>query len=124
MFESAIENTLRFTRPLHSISRTYSGLVTAGTSTFFFVNDNGVAVTCKHVAEMIPAAENINKAFLKFRAERDQLPKDNKYHRMVQGLELKYKYKKETTVQLKNNFLNCFDKIDQIVCHLHPTLDL
>ena len=25
---------------------------------------------------------------------------------------------------LKNNFLNCFDKLDQIVYHEHPTLDL
>src|SRR5688572_26467386 len=124
MFESAIENALKFTRPLHIITRTYSGLVSPGTSTFFFVNDEGVAITCKHVAAMIPAADNINKTYLKFKAERDKLSKDNKYHRHLEGLEVKYKYKKETTVQLKNNFLNCFDKIDQIVCHSHPTLDL
>ena len=42
----------------------------------------------------------------------------------LKGLELKYKYTNETTVQLKNNFVNCFDKIDQIVYHAHPTLDL
>ena len=124
MFESAIENVLQFTRPLHSITRTYGGLVSPGTATFFFVNDTGVAVTCKHVLDLIPAADNINQAFLKFKTERDKLPMDNKHRQHLQGLELKYKYHKETTVQLKNNFLNCFDTIEQIVCHAHPTLDL
>lgn len=124
MFESAIEKVLQFTRPLHSITRTYGGLVLPGTSTFFFVNNSGVAITCKHVLDLIPAADNMNQTFIKFKAERDKLPKDNKYRRHLQGLEAKYKYNKETTVQLKNNFLNCFDKIDQIVCHAHPTLDL
>ena len=124
MFESAIEKILNFTRPLHTITRTYGGLIAPGTSTFFFVNDSGVAITCKHVVNLIPAGENLNQAFLKFKAERDQLAKDNKYRRHLQGLETKYKYSKETTVQLKNNFLNCFDKIDQIVYHVHPSLDL
>jgi hypothetical protein len=124
MFESAIENTLQFTRPLHTLSRTYGGLVLPGTSTFFFVNENGVAVTCKHVVNLIPAADNLNQAWLKFKAERGKLPKDSKYQRNLKGLELKYKFNKETTVQLKNNFLNCFDKIEQIIYHVHPTLDL
>lgn len=124
MFESAIEKVLQFTRPLHSITRTYGGLISPGTATFFFVNDSGVAVTCKHVADLLPTADNLNQTFLKFKAERDRLPKDNKHRQHLQGLELKYKYNKETTVQLKNNFLNAFDKIDQIICHAHPTLDL
>jgi hypothetical protein len=124
MFENAIENVLKFSRPLHSISRTYGGLVSPGTSTFFFVNNKGVAITCKHVVNLIPAADNLNQTFIKFKAERDKFPRDNKFRRNLQGLEAKYKYHNETTVQLKNNFLNCFDKIDQIVYHVHPTLDL
>ena len=124
MFESAIEKMLQFTRPLHTISRTYGGLVLPGTATFFFVNGNGVAITCKHVANLVPAGENLNATYRQFKTERDKLPKDNHFGRHIKGLELKYKYTKETTVQLKNNFLNCFDKIDEIVCHFHPTLDL
>ena len=124
MFESAIQKVLQFTRPLHTISRAYGGLIHPGCSTFFFVNDNGVAITCKHVLDLIPAADKINNSFLQFKAERDKIPRDGKYKRNLQGLEMKYKYSAETTVQLKNNFLNCFDKIDQIVCHPHPTLDL
>ncbi len=124
MFEPAIEKILQFTRPLHTISRTYGGLVLPGTSTFFFVNDSGIAITCKHVLNLIPAADNINQNYLKFKAERDRIPNDGNYKKHLRGLEVKYKYNPETTVQLKNNFLNCFDKIEQIVCHAHPTLDL
>ncbi len=124
MFQSAIEKILEFTRPLHTISRTYSGLVLPGTATFFFVNDSGVAITCKHVSQLIPATENINQHFLKFKAERDKLPRDNKYKQTLLQLERKYQYTKETTVQQRNNFLNCFDKIEAITFHEHPSLDL
>jgi hypothetical protein len=124
MFERAIEKMLAFTRPIHTISRTYGGLVSPGTSTLFFVNDMGVAVTCKHVVSLVPSAENMNREFAKFKEERKQLANDGKYKRNLNGLELKYKYNNETTVQLKNMFMNCFDKIEQIVYHVHPTLDL
>lgn len=124
MFEKAIEKTCEFTRPIHSISRTYGGLVLPGTSTFFFVNDDGVAVTCKHVLNLIPTADVLNATFAKFKEERERIPKDGKFKKNLKGLELKYKYTNETTVQLKNNFVNCFDKLDQIVYHAHPTLDL
>lgn len=124
MFEQAIEKVLQFTRPMHSISRTYSGLILPGSSTFFFVNDNGVAITCKHVMELIPAADQINQTFFRYKAERNNIANDGRYKRTLQGLELKYKYLPETTVQLKSNFLNCFDTIREITCHAHPTLDL
>ncbi len=124
MFQSAIEQVLQFTKPLHTISRSYGGLISPGTSTFFFVNGSGVAITCKHVLDLILAADNVNQNYTRFSTERNRLPKDNKFKNHLLGLEGKYKYQKDTTVQLKNNFLNCFDKIDRIDCHAHPTLDL
>jgi hypothetical protein len=124
MFQSAIERILQFTRPLHTISRTYGGLISPGTSTFFFVNENGVAITCKHVLNVILGADHINNSYHQFKVERDRLPQDNKLRRNLQGLETKYKYNAATTVQLRNNFLNCFDTIEQIVSYAHPTLDL
>lgn len=124
MFESALEKVTQFTRPLHTISRTYGGMILPGTATLFFVNDQGFAITCKHVANLIPFADNTNNSFLQFKAEREKLPKDSKYQVKLKGLELKYKYNKESAVQLKNNFMNCFDKLERITCHAHPTLDL
>jgi len=124
MFESAIEKALQFTRPLHTITRTYGGLIMPGSSTVFFVNNQGVAITCKHVAQLIPGAENLNQSYANFRDERNKLSKDAKYKRNLQGLELKYKFNKESSIQLKNNFINCFDKIEQITVHTHAELDL
>ena len=124
MFESAIEEVLRFTRPLHSISRTFGGLISPGSSTLFFVNDKGVAITCKHVANLIHDAENINQTFLKFKSDRDRIIKDSKAKVRLKSLELSYQYNMESTVQLKNNFVNCFDRIEQLTCHMHPALDL
>jgi hypothetical protein len=124
MFEAAIEKVSQFTRPLHTISRSFGGLVVPGAATFFFVNDEGVAITCKHIAEMILASDKINKKFSDYKTERDKLVKDNKYNKNLNGLEIKYKLTKDTTIQLKNNFLNSIDNLDTIDIHLHPTLDL
>ena len=124
MFVKAIETVDNFTKPLHTITRTYGGLISPGTSTLFFVNETGVAITCKHVLNVILQAEHVNKQFNDFKAERDKLPKDGKFRKNLLGLETKYKFKKETTVQIKNNFINSVDKFDKIQCIAHPTLDL
>ncbi|MES2646292.1 MAG: trypsin-like peptidase domain-containing protein [Bacteroidota bacterium] len=124
MFTLAIEKALQYTRPLHNIHRTYGGILMPGSSTFFFVNNEGVAVTCKHVLNSIIAADEINNNYQKFRAEKNRIPNDGKYKIRLQALETKYKYAKETVVQFKNNFLNCFDQINSITTHAHPTLDL
>ena len=124
MFESAIEKVSQFTRPLKTITRNYGGLVIPGSSTFFFVNDNGVAVTCKHVAAMINDAEKINKHFIEFKTDREKFSQQGNLQKYIKGLELKYQYRKEITVQMKHNFPDCVDKLDAIICHLHPTLDL
>lgn len=124
MFQQAIAQVLQYTRPLHTISRTYGGLVLPGTSTFFFVNDQGVAITCKHVVDMIQNSDPINDAYTKFRQERSGIVADNKYKRNLQGLELKYRFNKDSTVQIRHSFLNSFDRIDGFTCHSHPYLDL
>jgi hypothetical protein len=124
MFIKAIEEVNKFTRPLHTITRNYAGLISPGTSTFFFVNEAGVAISCKHVLNLILQADQINNQFNLFKADLAKLPKDNKYRKNLTGLELKYKFKKEKAVQVKNNFVNCFDTISGMTYHAHPTLDL
>lgn len=124
MFVEAIEKVDAFTRPIHTITRTHGGLVTPGSATLFFVNDEGVAVTCKHVLNVIAQSDEINKQYAQFKAERDKLPKDASFKKKLYGLELKYKFKKETVLQVKNSFINTFDHISDIQCHAHPTLDL
>ena len=125
MFIQAIERVAQFTRPVHSISRTYSGkniLPSAGT--LFFVNDEGYAITCKHIAEMLVSADTINQHYHNFNTEKKLLLQDNRYRQLLKGLELKYKITPDSTIQLKNNFVDCVDSMSGFTFHLHPTLDL
>ena len=91
MFINAIEKVAHFTRPVHSILRTYAGKqVIPSAATLFFVNEEGYAITCKHVAEMLLSSEAINQRYQQFKNEKQQLVNDPKQKQLVKGLELKY----------------------------------
>lgn len=125
MFISAIERVAKFTRPVNSIIRTYGGKqLIPGSSTIFFVNEKGFAITCKHVVELLGSAENMNRNFGSFKNERAAIAQDGKYKAHLKGLELKYKYNPDTVVQVKNNFVDCVDSMSGFTCNVHPTLDL
>lgn len=123
MFVSAIEKISAFTRPIHTITRTYNGTISNGAGTLFFVNDNGVAVSCKHVAELLIQAELVNKRFADFNEEKAKIPAGKGHRAQLQGLEAKYGLKKDMIVQIKHSLLNVGNFTD-ITCHLHPDLDL
>jgi hypothetical protein len=125
MFIAAIERAAQFTRPIHTIVRTYGGKqLVPGAATIFFVNDKGYAITCRHVAEMIASADNINLHFNNFKNERQQLQNNPKYKPLLKGLELKYKLQPDTIIQIKNNFVDAVDKMSGFTVQQHPTLDL
>jgi hypothetical protein len=125
MFVEAIERVSNFTRPIHTIMRTYEGKqIIPGAGTLFFVNKLGYAITCKHVVELLLTAENINNTYQSFKAERDKLPRDGKYKSNLKGLELKYKYTPDTVVQIKCSFVDTIDTMSGFTVHLHPTVDL
>ena len=125
MFIKAIEKVSQFTRPIHSITRTYGGKkITPGSSTLFFVNEEGYAITCKHVIDLLAAAENVNKKYAEFKNERDKLPRDGKFKNNLKGLEIKYSYKEDSAIQIKNMFINCVDSMSGFTSHVHPQYDL
>ena len=69
MFVEAIEEVAKFTRAIHTISRNYNdNIISPGAATLFFVNENGVAVTCRHVMELIGNRQAINDHYAKFKA--------------------------------------------------------
>lgn len=125
MFISAIERVAQFTRPIHTIMRTYGGKqLIPGAATIFFVNEKGYAITCKHVAEMISSADAINQNFHQFKTERQLILSNSKHKQLLKGLELKYKLNGESIIQLKNNFVDAVDTMSGFTIYSHATLDL
>jgi hypothetical protein len=125
MFENSIEAVSAFTRPVHTILRTYTGKqIIPASSTLFFVNAEGFAITCKHVIDLLTSSEKINQTYLEFKKERDSIPKDGKFKARLKGLEMKYKYSSETVIQIKNNFVDCVDAMSGFTWHVHPKYDL
>ncbi len=123
MLVEAIEKISGFTRPIHSVVRAYDNQVTASASTLFFVNDHGVAITCKHVADLLVSGDPIWANFEQFKAAKRQIPEGKGYRAALQSLEAKFSYKKNTTVQLINSLANC-GGFSGITCRSHPDLDL
>ena len=121
MYVKAIELVSGFTRPIHSIIRyEHQQKIIPGSATLFFVNDKGTAITCKHVAELIIAAEQVNKSY---------------QHRKKSGYDtgqINYQIEGKPAaapqtpvlVQIKNSFVNCFDTISGFNCLMHPLYDL
>jgi hypothetical protein len=127
MYVTAIEEIQKFTKPVHTILRRYHNeFIEPGAATLFFVNEDGVAITCKHVLEMLVQSDNINSQFAKFKVERALLgtKKDGKYKKKMRELEAKYNYHQpESVAQLFNMTYNCFEKFE-FDWFAHPTLDL
>jgi hypothetical protein len=125
MFENAVDIVSRFTRPVHSIMRTYgSNKVFTGAATLFFVNDHGDAITCRHVVEGLMSADHLTPKYQQFLQERFRLKNDEHYDDNLKQLEAKFDYKSGTLIQMKNNYINCFDRSSSFEYYLHPQYDL
>jgi hypothetical protein len=125
MFTDSIEKVSKFTRPLHTITRQYnSEEVIPGASTLFIVNEDGWAITCKHVLELIVASTSINAQYDKFKNELSEHEGNDDFEEKKIELEQKYNYNDNTTIQIQNIFVACVDKFTNIKYHAHPKYDL
>ncbi len=126
MFANAIEKVSLFTRPVNTIMRNYgSNNIIPGSATLFFINEDGYALTCRHVLDLLISSDRVNKQYQQFLQEKNTLPltaPDNTI--ALRNLEEKYKYYFGTTIQLKVNFIDCVDQITGFTWFTHPTLDL
>jgi hypothetical protein len=110
MFTKAIETAAKYTRPICSISRNYgSTTIQPGTATLFFVNSDGWALTCRHVANQLAVGANLARKAKDFRRELASLRGSQKEKRLLKELEKKYGYKKNTAFELHNRFINCVE---------------
>lgn len=128
MFIKAIEEISKFTRPIHSIARYYGNdIVTPWAATLFFVNNEGIAITCKHVAENLINQDILNNQYQAFKKEKEALGRkiDGKYKKGLFALEAKYNFKnQETVIQIQNRVMDSFDTINGFDYITHPTVDL
>ncbi len=125
MFTEAIERVAQFTRPIHTISRLYNATeVIPGASTLFLVNDEGWALTCKHVVQQLAASEQVNKTYASFKAELQKLQGDPDYETKKAQLERQFNYNNTATVEMKNMFIGCADQLSGFQFHVHPHYDL
>lgn len=127
MYVKAIEEIQKFTRPVHTILRHYQNdFIQPAAATLFFVNEEGCAITCTHVLEILLQESTINSTYDKFKVEKELLGTkvDGRYKKKLKDLEVKYKYNQPGEVaQLKNVLLDCLGKFD-FDWITHPTLDL
>jgi hypothetical protein len=125
MFIKAIETVSKYTRAIHTISRIYnSEKIIPGASTIFFVNDEGYAITCKHVATQLMHSEKITTNYTNYKIARAQLPRDENFQKKLEALKIKHKIGEGITIQMKNRFVNCVDKMSKYITYFHPNHDL
>ncbi|MEK7310196.1 MAG: trypsin-like peptidase domain-containing protein [Planctomycetota bacterium] len=125
MFVKAIETASQFTRPIHSIFRYYkSQEVHPGAATMFFINNEGWALTCKHVAQWIMAGDNLIKQRQSYQADFDLMKGSKKEKHIIRELDQKYKLNKSTIFELRHLFVSCIEGNLSCDIKMHPNLDI
>ena len=125
MFVKAIAEASKYTRAIHSISRNYkTDKIIAGAATLFFVNEEGYAITCKHVIQWISQGMQVGKNFNAFKESLSRVPKDGKYKQTLKNLEAKHHLQEGNMIQMRTTFVDCIDSISGFSWHLHPDYDL
>ena len=110
MFVQAIEAAAQFTRAIHAISRNYGSTdIQAHAATLFFINAEGWACTCKHVAQQLEAGKALRTKAKDFKKELSARLGEAKKSKLLRELEKKYGYSKKSPFELHNRFMDCID---------------
>ncbi len=125
MFVNAIETATAFTRPIHSISRNYGSTdVHAGAATLFFINSDGWAMTCGHVARHIMATDAIGSKYQAYKAALVAQRGTRKEKQILRELEKKFGYSPAETIELHMLFVQCIEGNLELNIMLHEQLDV
>jgi hypothetical protein len=125
MFIHAIEVASQFTRPVHSILRYYDSVdVIPGAATLFFINNDGWALTCKHVAALIMNSEKINQRKAAFESDFALMRGKKKEKQILAELAKKYALGRKEIFEIRNNFVNCVEGALSFQIIVHPEFDI
>ncbi len=121
MYREAIKKNRHFTWPLLSGIKYYEREeIVPGIATFIMINEDGWALTCRHVAEEVMRFQDISQKYPAIKKELATAKTKNERKK----IEKKYQLAKNTIVLAKHIFpINAAGHID-IKIIIHPHLDL
>ena len=110
MFEKGIETAAGFTRAIHTVCRNHkSEVIQPGAATLFFVNPEGWALTCGHVADLLAASHQLGERRRAFRAELQAGLGQGKKRALERELERKHGFSRQKPFEVLNRFFNCVE---------------
>ena len=122
MFVQAVERVSAYTRAVHSIYKQYgSPDIRRGCATFFFVNETGAAVTCRHVVELLLSNTQNYAAFKAEVLASQKLPRFEQQH--LPRLKSQFGINTETLTAIRHSFVSGVDSSEYDYA-LHPGEDL
>ncbi len=90
----------------------------------FFINAEGWALTCGHVADQIAFGGQIREKYMSFKKDLLTLRGKKKDRQIRRELEQKYSYSKDITAELLVSFVNCIEGPLNLRITRHPNIDL
>jgi len=125
MFAKAIEKVIQFTRPIHTISRTYgSTAIQTGASSLFLINSDGWAFTCGHVARQIVLSDKVLQRKLTFEKQLNNVPAGKTKKRWKKELEKKLNLTNRETYEMYNRICGCVKGKLNFEVKVHKEIDV
>ena len=125
MFAIAISNLTGAIRPMHIIRRRFSdNAILPDIATLFFVNENGCAITSKRIANILTAANAVEKQYRTYLERKSALPHDESFRFAQKRLESDMKLTKDSIIQIRFSFIGCAKGNIRVTCVPHPKYDL
>ena len=120
MFVKAIEETIKFTRPLLTGRMIYQTKeILNDINTLIVLNNQGDILTCAHISDLFQMADDINNVFMPILEElKDKSTKE------IKKIETKYAIKENDIALIHNILVDIVDNPGRLNIIKHPVLDI